>query len=258
MNNNFKRMFLSSLLSVLFIVSNLIGQKYTNFMGLTLSVSFLLYPFVYLCILLILNTFGRKEALESIVVTVFIQIFILLGYVMAVNLGSQAIIPDMALEVNTLFRVDEIQIMSSIIGFLISGYILIYIYEYMQIIGYKLLGVVCSVLSSIILYGLITITINMYAYGGLNMILEMILCHIIMAVIITIVITIIFYILKDRDNFYKKSNVFIKDVNLDMDKKNKISDKTIEEVMDMRKKKDDKKTNKRQKKVNKSKNKEKK
>lgn len=253
MSNNFKKMFLTSLLVVLFVLSNIIGMKYTNFMGLTLSVNFIFYPFIYLCILLLINMFGKKEAYSSIIIAIFIQLFLVIAYSLIVNLGSQSMIPDMALEVNNLFKVNLSNILSSLIGLAVSSYILIYLYEYIRIIGYHLMGVIISTLTSLIIYGLINITVNTYSLGY-DITLNMILCHVIMSVIITIIIAIMFYMMKDKENYYENSAVFIKELNIDIKDKNYKNDKPIEEVIELNNlKNQEKKKKKKKKRTNKSK-----
>ena len=132
MNKEFKRTFFTSLLAVLLVISNLIGLKLTNFFDLTISVDFLTFPFTFLCTLLIYNMGGKKKAYESILVASLIQIFIIISYTLAIKLGNQAIMPDLSEYVNTLFKVDEAKILSSLLAFLISHYVLIYIYEILK------------------------------------------------------------------------------------------------------------------------------
>ena len=116
MNKEFKRTFFTSLLAVLLVISNLIGLKLTNFFDLTISVDFLTFPFTFLCTLLIYNIGGKKKAYESILVASLIQIFIIISYTLAIKLGNQAIMPDLSEYVNTLFKVDEAKILSSLLA----------------------------------------------------------------------------------------------------------------------------------------------
>lgn len=244
MNNNFRKIFFSNLLVVLIVISNLVGVKFTNFNGLILSVNFVVFPFVYLCFLLINNYTNKKEAILSVLSGVFIQIFILLTYLLVTKLGSQNLIPDFASYINVVFRIDEVYIITNLISLMISCFVLHYIYEYFRIIGYKLLGCVLSLLTSTILYGLISIPVINYGFG-IEIILDIIMGHIIMSVIMTVLITILFYLLKDKEYPYNENKLFIKDINLETPKNKK--DKAIDEVIKIsenKKKKDTIKKNK--------------
>ena len=230
----------------LLIISNLIGIKYTNFSGMIISVNFVVFPFIYLCILMLNSISDKKDANTSLISAVFIQIFILLIYLFVTKLGSQNIIPDFANYVNMVFKIDLVYIIINLIAILISSYILQYIYEYFRIIGYKLLGTVISLLSSIILYGIISIPIINYGFG-MGIVLKIMVSHLIMACLMTFLNTIIFYLLKDREYPYEEDKIFIKEIKVDV-KKNK-KDKAIEEVIKIGDKKNSKN---RKKKVNKN------
>ena len=75
MSREFKQTFFTSLLVVLLIMSNLFVTKLTNFLDLTIGVEFLIYPFTFLCTLLILNMGGKKSAYQAILISVLIQVF---------------------------------------------------------------------------------------------------------------------------------------------------------------------------------------
>lgn len=228
MSNSFKKTFFSSLLAVLVIISNLIGIKYTNFGSLILSVNFVTFPFIFLCFLLIMHFSNKKEAFSSLLSAVFIQIFILLSYVLVTNLGSQNVIPDFANYVNGVFKVDEVYILINLVSLMGTTYVFQYIYEYFRIIGYKLLGVSVSLLTSITLYGLITIPIINYDFG-LTIILDIIMSHLLMSCFMTVLLTILFYLLKDKEYPYDENKIFINEIEVPITKE-KI-DKPIDEVI---------------------------
>jgi len=177
--------------------------------------------------------FGKKEAYNAITSAVFIQIFILLSYILAVNLGSQAIIPDLSTSVNAVFKLEEVSIMASLIGFMVSNYILIYLYDCFRLIGKKLIGLILGVIISLIVYGLIYISINYYSYG-VELILNLIVGHITMSLIMTILIIILFYILKDKENIHVQNNVFIQDINIKINNDKKVEDKTVLDVINLK------------------------
>ena len=225
MNKEFKRTFFTSLLAVLLVISNLIGLKLTNFFDLTISVDFLTFPFTFLCTLLIYNMGGKKKAYESILVAVLLQIFIIISYTLAIKLGNQAIMPDLSEYVNTLFKVDEAKILSSLLAFLISHYVLIYIYENFKNYGKELFGVVISLLVALFLKATIYLVITLNGYDSI-FIINMLLSNIIISIVLDVIITILFYLLREKE----VETICIKSMNINV-KKSLDEDKTIEEII---------------------------
>ena len=225
MDRDFKKTFLRSLLAVLLVVSNLIGLKLTNFLDLTISVDFLTYPFTFLCTLLIYNFAGKKKAYESVLVAALIQIFLVLSYTFAVKLGSQSVIPDSSAYVNELFKVNELNILGSLLAFLVSNYVLIYIYENFKNYGKELIGVVMSLLVALFLKATIYLVITLNGYDS-TFIINMLLSNIIISLIMLVIITVLFYLLREKE----KEVVLIEGMCIDV-KPNMNSDKSIEEVI---------------------------
>ena len=225
MNKEFKRTFFTSLLAVLLVISNLIGLKLTNFFDLTISVDFLTFPFTFLCTLLIYNIGGKKKAYESILVASLIQIFIIISYTLAIKLGNQAIMPDLSEYVNTLFKVDEAKILSSLLAFLISHYVLIYIYENFKNYGKELFGVVISLLVALFLKATIYLVITLNGYDSI-FIINMLLSNIIISIVLDVIITILFYLLREKE----VETICIESMNINV-KKSLDEDKTIEEII---------------------------
>lgn len=242
MNRNFKKSFFSSLLVVLFIISNLIGLKYTNFLDMVVSVNFLTYPFITLMVMLLMDTFGKKETYYSITSAVFIQIILLIVYSLTVNLSGQLVIPDMGQSVNKVFMLEEVPVLASLIGFMVSNYILIYLFDYFKAIGKRVLGVMLGTILSLIVYGLIYISISYYSYG-VDILLNLLLGHIVMSSVMAFVVTIIFYILKEKENIYEQKNIFINDVNIKEEHVHKNIDKSVLEVINLKETKAKKKNN---------------
>lgn len=225
MDRDFKKTFFTSLLAVLLVVSNLIGLKLTNFLDLTISVDFLTYPFTFLCTLLIYNFAGKKKAYESVLVAALIQIFLVLSYTFAVKLGSQSVIPDSSAYVNELFKVNELNILGSLLAFLVSNYVLIYIYENFKNYGKELIGVVMSLLVALFLKATIYLVITLNGYDS-TFIINMLLSNIIISLIMLVIITVLFYLLREKE----KEVVLIEGMCIDV-KPNMNSDKSIEEVI---------------------------
>lgn len=237
MTKEFKKTFFTSLLVVLLIVSNLIGLKLTNFLNLTISVNFITYPFTFLCTLLILNMGGKKSAYQAILISAIIQIFITISYTLAVSLGTQSVIPDSSVYVNELFKVKDLNIIASLIAFLVSHYVLIYIFDCFLKVKKELYGVVVGLLGSLFLNSAIYLFITLYEYETL-FIVNMLLSNILISIIMVIIITILYFILKEKD----KEIVEINSMNINVNKYSS-SDKSIEEVLNNKETKEKKKTN---------------
>lgn len=239
MSRDFKKTFFSSLLAVLLVVSNLIGLKLTNFLDLIISVDFLTYPFTFLCTLLIFNLAGKKSAYQSVLVSAFIQIFITISYTLAVNLGNQALIPDLASSVNEVFQVKELNLLASLFSFLVSHYILIYIYDNLKKFGKELYGVVIGLLGSLFSYAAIYLIITLYG-NDILFIANMFLSNIIISLILLVIMTILFYILKEKES----GEVIISNMHINTSTFKSL-DKAIDEVMTESKEKPKKKVTKK-------------
>lgn len=239
MKNDFKKMFFSSLLTVLFIISNLIGLKYTTFGNMIVSVNFITYPFITLCILILLDKYEKKDAYYAIISTVFIQIFILLSYSLTVNMNSQVIIPDLSAAVNSVFTVNEVSFMLSLIAFMVSNYITIYLFGFFKKNGRKLFGVILGTLLSLIVYGLLYIVICYYNIEK-EILVNLILSHLSISIIMTIIVIALFYILKERDCIYTLDD--IEKVNVSFSQEQEFTDKTILEVITLKEKSKNKKS----------------
>lgn len=197
MNKEFKKTFFMSLMAVLLIVSNLIGKKYTGFMDITIGVDFITFPFTFLCTLLVMDLGSKKDAYRSILVASIIQLLITISYTIAVNLGSQSLMPDSAQYVNHLFKVNELNILASILSFIVSHCLLIYIYENFKLYNKELYGLAIGLLGSLFLNSLIYLVITLREYELLY-IVNMLLSNVIIDIIMLCVIIILFYILRDK------------------------------------------------------------
>lgn len=207
MNKEFKKTFFVSLMAVLLVISNLIGKKYTGFMDITIGVDFITFPFTFLCTLLIMDLGSKKDAYRSILVASIIQLLITISYTIAINLGSQSLMPDSAQYVNHLFKVNELNILASVLSFIISHCLLIYIYENFKLYNKELYGLVIGLLGSLFLNSLIYLVITLREYELLY-IVNMLLSNVIIDIIMLCVIIILFYILRD-----KKEKIIISDHN---------------------------------------------
>ena len=221
MNRELKKTFFLCLLAVLLIVSNLVGAKLTNLLDVTVGVDFVTYPFTFLCTLLILNTGDKKDAYRGILVASIIQLLITICYVMVTSLGSQTLMPDKAMYVDMVFKVNETNILVSVLAFIVSHCTLIYLYDSFKEIGKELYGLTIGLLGAMIVNSIIYLVITLADYDAI-FIINMMLGNVIISVIMVVIITILFYILREK----KTRIVPIKEMTMDSGK-----DKGVEEVV---------------------------
>lgn len=196
MNREFKKTFFTCLMAVLLVVSNIIGMKLTNFMDITIGVDFLTYPFTFLCTLLIMNLGDKKDAYRSILVASVIQLLITISYAFASSLGTQTLMPDLSLYVNQLFKVNQLNILASVLAFIVSHCLLIYIYENFKYYGKELYGLAIGLLGSMFLNSVIFLVITLSDYEPI-FVINMLLSNVIVDVIMLVIIIIMYYLLRE-------------------------------------------------------------
>lgn len=197
MEKEFKKTFWMCLMPVLLIVSNLIGMKLTNFMNITIGVDFVTFPWTFLCTLLILNMGEKKEAYRSILIASIIQLLITISYTIAVNLGDQTLISDGSLYVNELFKVNQMNILGSVLAFILSHCLLIYIYESFKHFNKELYGIVMGLLGATFLNSIIYLPIILRDYETI-FVINMLLSSVIVNIVMIVIIAIMFYIFKEK------------------------------------------------------------
>lgn len=198
MSKSFKKILFSSLVVTLFIVANLIGLKYTTIFGYVVSMGFMLYPFIALSILLLFDTFSKKDAYYAITSTIFIQMFLLIFYSLTSSLNGQLIVPDIGSAVSQVFHVDEVRIMGSLIAFMIANYFLIYTFDFFRRIKQRMIGFFLGSVISLTVYSIINIFISSYGFGK-EIVIELILGHSVVNGIMALVTTVIFFFLKEKE-----------------------------------------------------------
>ncbi len=219
MNKEFKKNFFTCLLAVLLVVSNLLCRKFTNFLGLNIGVDFITFPFTFLCTLLIVNLGDKKDAYRSILSASVIQLLITISYTIAINLESHGLVSNEAMYINEVFKVNQFNVLSSVLAFILSHCLLIYIYDIFKRFNKELSGVVVGLLASLFLNSVIFLSLTLREYDFM-FIIDVLLGNVIINIFMIIIITLIFYLLKD-----KKEIVVIKEDS------NEIKDLGIEEVI---------------------------
>ena len=231
MNKEFKKNFFTCLLAVLLVVSNLLCKKLTIIFGITTGVEFIVFPFTFLCTLLIVNLGDKKDAYRSILSASVIQLLITISYTIAINLTSQELIPDGAMYVNEVFKVEQFNVLSSVLAFILSHCLLIYIYDSFKHLKKEFYGVIIGLLGSLFLDSVIYLGLTLKGFEFMY-IVDRLLINVIIDIVMIFIVTIIFYILKD----HKKDTVIIENAN--SKKKEVVKEKVIKN-----KKKNDKRTN---------------
>ena len=231
MNKEFKKNFFTCLLAVLLVVSNLIGKKYTIFMDMAIGVDFVTFPFTFLCTLLILNLGDKKDAYRSILSASVIQLLITISYTIAINLGSQSIIADQGPFVNEIFKVNQFNILSSVLTFMLSHCLLIYIYENFKHFNKELYGIIIGLLGALFLNSVMFVSLTLKGLEFM-IIINTLIGNIIVDIVMIFIITIIFYILKEHKKevlVIKEEGKETKDLGLDevINNKSKKVNKTV-------------------------------
>ena len=140
MTREFKRTFFSSSIAILLVLSNLIGLKYTNFASFVLPVSFITYPLISLCVVMLVDLYGRRTAKQAIYTGFILQIFVLLVYLLATNLSNQTIISDMAYEINNVFTIKIVPIITSLILYVALSSVIINLFDNYKLRNQKSIG----------------------------------------------------------------------------------------------------------------------
>lgn len=226
MENSFKRNFCSSMISVLIMVSILIGNKYTNFLGLVISVNYITVPFIFLCLLLLINYCNKSVSLNSYYTSLLINIITILGFVFIIRLGAQNTISDSSYYVNNVFDLPILYSIGNIVSLFISGYVLLYIFEYFRIIGFKLFGTIISLLISLTIFGIIEVPFALYQ-NGIDVVINIILSSVIMSGIMALFMSLLYLFLKDKEYPYEENKIFIQNIPVN----NKEKDKSLTEII---------------------------
>ena len=213
MTKEFKRTFFSSLIAVLLIISNLIGLKYTNFANYVLPVNFITYPLISLCIVMLVDLYGRRTAKQSVYVGFYLQLFMLIIYLLTTNLSSQTMISDMAFEVNRVFDINIITIVTSLVAYLALSYVTINLFENFKNRNQRSVGSLVCIFSFTVLYGAVYLLMTNYTLGY-ETLLKLLYTHLVSALFMTMVSYGIYYVFRETFDFYEPEMVSTKDKSL--------------------------------------------
>lgn len=198
-----RKLFFSTLLGVLLVVSNIVAVKMTVIAKLPLSCSIFIYPFTFLCTALIADLYGNKDARKSVLFAVIIQIIVLLVYTIAVNVPNQIDTIDKA---NALQRVltpfasngryypDLRIIIASLVAFSLGQLVNISLYSFSKKNTFKLIAVALSVIIAMIVDTSIYVLISQAGVIANNELIIQLVNRFVVNVVLSIIVIILFMI----------------------------------------------------------------
>ncbi len=210
MTKEFKRTFFSSSIAVLLIITNLIGLKYTNFANFVLPISFITYPLISLSVIMLVDIFGRKTAKQAVYTAFLLQLVMLLIYLLTTSLSNQTIISDMAYEVNRLFRIDIVSIITSLIVYLALCFVIINLFDNFKLKNQKSVGSVICIFIFTLLYGSINILVTNYQ-EGYEILLILLYTHLVATCFMTMICYGLYYVLRENFDYSEPEMVSTKD-----------------------------------------------
>ncbi len=196
-----KKIFLTSLLSILFIFSNVVASKITLIAKLPVSSSVFIYALTFLCVLLIIHSYGYKEGVKSICIALFCQCICFCLSIIICNIpnGSPTIATSRALQTilapektNNIYHPAFSLMFGSLLSFFFSQIINASLYEIFNKYTMNILAASLSMLISLILdAALFTLITNIGVINTMT-IAEAIMNQFIIRVFISIILTILF------------------------------------------------------------------
>ncbi len=213
MTREFKRTFFSSSVSVLLIITNLLCLKYTNFASFVLPVSFITYPLISLCVIMLVDLYGRKTAKHAIISAFILQLFILIPYLLATSLSNQSIVADLSIEVSRIFEINVVNIITSLVSFSILSYITINLFENFKEKEQRSIGSILCIFIFTLLYGAIYLLVTNYKLDFDN-IIKLLYTHLLSSVFMTMICYGLYYVLKENEEFYEIERVTTEDKSL--------------------------------------------
>lgn len=210
MTREFKRTFFSSSIAILLVLSNLIGLKYTNFASFVLPVSFITYPLISLCVVMLVDLYGRRTAKQAIYTGFILQIFVLLVYLLATNLSNQTIISDMAYEINNVFTIKIVPIITSLILYVALSSVIINLFDNYKLRNQKSIGSLLCMFLYTVLYGSIYLLVINYN-EGYEVLLKLLYTNLIASLFMTMISYGLYYVLRESFEYSEPEMVSTKD-----------------------------------------------
>lgn len=205
-----RKLFFTTLLTVLLIVSNIVAIKMTVVAKLPISCSAFMYPFTFLCTSIIAELHGNNEARKSVLFALIIQIIVLLIYVFIANLPNQIDTIDKA---NALQKVltpfgsngkyyPELRtIISSLLAFTLGQLVNIGLYSFARKNTFKIIAVALSVVIAMIVDTCIYVLVSQVGLIPNNELILLLVNRLIVNVVIASIIVVLFmlFTIKKRE-----------------------------------------------------------
>ena len=239
MTKEFKRTFFSSSIAVLLIVSNIIGLKYTTFASFVLPLSFITYPLISLCVIMLVDLYGRKTAMQAVYTAFVLQLFMLLVYLLTTSLANQTVVSDMAYEINRILRIDIVSVITSLIVYLALCFVITNLFDRFKLRNQKSIGSLACIFLFTLLFGAINILVNNYQ-EGYELLLKLMYTHLLCSLFMTMISYGLYYVLRENFDYTEPEMVSTKDKSL----KELLEEEEIDTRVPIRKKKNYRRRNK--------------
>ena len=213
MTKEFKRTFFSSSIAVLLIISNIIGLKYTTFASFVLPLSFITYPLISLCVIMLVDLYGRKTAMQAVYTALVLQLFMLLVYLLTTSLANQTVVSDMAYEINRILRIDIVSTITSLIVYLALCFVITNLFDRFKLRNQKSIGSLACIFLFTLLFGTINILVNNYQ-EGYELLLKLMYTHLLCSLFMTMISYGLYYVLRENFDYTEPEMVSTKDKSL--------------------------------------------
>lgn len=198
-----RKIFFSTLLGVLLVISNIVAIKMTVIAKLPLSCSIFVYPFTFLCTSVIAELYGSKDARKSVLFAVIIQVVVLIAYIAVANVPNQIDTIDQA---NALQKVltpfgsngnyyPELRpIIASLIAFIIGQLVNIVVYSFSKKYTFKLIAIALSVIIAMIVDTSLYVLISQVGVLAGNELILALINRFVVNVVAAVIVIILFMI----------------------------------------------------------------
>ncbi len=209
---DFRKILFSALLAALLVISNIVVVKITVIAKLPLPCSAFVYPFTFLCTLVITELYGSREARISVYTALVVQFLILIALVIACNVPNQVDTIDKAnalrdiltpTVIGNYYLPDMRMVLASFVGFALSQLAAIGLYSFGRKNTFKLVSSSLAILVGLILDSILFMFISKMGILENNELIIQLVNRFVVGVVATIVFIPLFAILSIK----KKENV---------------------------------------------------
>ena len=193
---DFRKIFFSALLPALLIISNILTVKLTVVANLPLPCSVFVYPFTFLCTIVIAEIYGGKEARKSVYSAVIVQAIIIMAIIVGCNLPNQVDTINLANSlrdiltptfIGSYYLPDIRLILASFVGFILSELTAIGLYSFARKNTYKLVASSLAILIGLILDSVLFVFISKMGVIESNELIIQLVNRFVVDVVVTLV-----------------------------------------------------------------------